>query len=420
MTEMSAYIFWILVVFVSGYTLITLEHQTKINKATIALMMAILCWSLLFVYHPCPENSECFLTNLAEISQIVFFLMGALAIVEIISIHNGFSVISKYINQKSKRKLLWLIGFVTFFLSSILDNLTTTVVMVTLLAKLMPKGEDRLLIGGGVVIAANAGGAWTPIGDVTTTMLWIGGQLSTQHMIPVLFLPSIVCMLVSFIFLTFLLKGSLPAQPKVEMQQEHKYEKLVFGLGVGALVFVPIFKMLTGLPPLMGILFGLSVLWIVTDWLHRGSESRNHLKVPTALSRIDLSSTLFFLGILMCVGALSHAGILTQLSAWLDQKIGNTTLIATAIGLASAVIDNVPLVAASMEMYPLAQHPMDSKLWDLIAFCAGTGGSILIIGSAAGVVFMGLEHVDFFWYLRRISLPALIGYLAGIGIYLIT
>lgn len=421
MTDLSVYALWIIAVFTFGYAAITLEHIIKINKATVALMMAIICWALVFLFYPCPhhENTECFLGNLAEISQIVFFLIGALAIVEIISAHHGFRIISDYINVRSKKKLLWVIGFITFFLSSVLDNLTTTIVMVTLLMKIIPKNEDRLILGSAVVIAANAGGAWTPIGDVTTTMLWIGGQLSTLRMIPALFLPSLVCMVVSLFAMSFMLKGEFQLRDNKDEKPIQFNEKLVFFLGIGALIFVPVFKLLTGLPPLMGVFFGLSLLWIVTDWMYRSFDDKEHLKVPGALSKVDLSSTLFFLGILLTVAAMGRAGILHNLSIWLDSSIGNVSIIAILIGLASAVIDNVPLVAASMEMYDMNVHPMDSKLWEMIAYCAGTGGSILIIGSAAGVVFMGLERVDFFWYLRKISLSALIGYFAGIAVYLI-
>lgn len=413
---------WMAIVFIAGYSLITLEHLTKINKTTVALMMAIVCWVILFVRHPCEENQECFLSDLADISQIVFFLLGALTIVEIVSIHNGFDIISDFIKMKSKKQLLWVMGFTTFFLSSVLDNLTTTIVMVALLGKLLHKDQDRLIIGGGLVIAANAGGAWTPIGDVTTTMLWIGGQLSTQHMIPSLFLPSLGCLLVSFFVLSFFLKGNIGTKPTSEAGsvQNHSLEKIIFFIGISALIFVPVFKLLTGLPPLMGILFGLSTMWIITDWLHGGIPEREHLKVPTALTKIDFPSALFFLGILLSVAALSRAGILGSIAIWLDNSVGNISLIATTIGLVSAIIDNIPLVAATMGMYPLSQYPADSKLWDLIAYCAGTGGSILLIGSPAGVVYMGIEKVKFFWYLKWISFPALVGYLAGIAIYLIT
>lgn len=418
MTEASANI-WMIGIFVIGYILITLEHLTKVSKTTIALMMAILCWIIQFKSLACsPEhNVNCLGDHLNSISQVVFFLLGALTIVEIISAHQGFKVIAKYINVASKVKLLWVTGFIAFILSSVLDNLTTTIVLITLLRKLISKGEDRLLIGSGIVIAANAGGAWTPIGDVTTTMLWIGGQLSTGFIMRDLFFPSVVCMLVSYVFISFMLKGEFKEQHVTEIQEVEPFGGLVFYLGIGALIFVPIFKMLTGLPPFVGVLFGLSVLWIITDLLHKWEH--HHLKVPHALSRIDLSSTLFFFGILLCIDALDAAGLLTKLAAWLDIHVGHTSIIALFIGLASAVIDNVPLVAASMGMYDLAHHPKDSQFWEMIAYCAGTGGSILIIGSAAGVVFMGLEKVDFFWYCKRITIPALIGYLAGFGTYLL-
>jgi len=410
----------ILIVFLLGYALITIEHITKISKTVIALLMAIICWTILFADPFCPneETNKCLLEHLASVSQIVLFLLGALAIVEVISIHQGFKVISDFISVGSKRGFLWLMGFITFFLSSVLDNLTTTIVMVTLAQKLLPKTEERLIIGGGIVIAANAGGAWTPIGDVTTTMLWIGEKLTTFHMIKQLFLPSFICFIVSFFMLSTMLKGRFKALHLDEKNEIEPGGKLIFYLGIGALVFVPIFKLTTGLPPFMGVLFGLSVLWLITDIIHR-NKSESHLRMPHALSKVDLSSTLFFLGILLCVDTLDRANILDNVALWLDNTVQNTTVIATLIGLISAVVDNVPLVAASMSMYDLSQHPANSHFWDLIAFCAGTGGSILIIGSAAGVVYMGLEDVDFMWYLRRISFAALVGYFAGIGVYLL-
>jgi len=421
MEQLHPYAIWILIAFIIGYTAITLEHLIKINKATSALLMAIVTWTFLFLSQICQEknNLQCFLEQFGDISQIIFFLLGALTIVEVISIHHGFNVISDFIQVSSKRKLLWVIGFVTFFLSSVLDNLTTTIVMVTLLHKLLPRGEDRLIIGGGVVIAANAGGAWTPIGDVTTTMLWIGGQLTAPIIIRDLFLPSIICMVISFLILTPMLKGSRPDQMMLTKQAIRPFGKTILVMGIGALIFVPIFKVLTGLPPFMGVLLGVAALWIFTDIVHTPFPDRNYLRVPAALSKIDLPSTLFFLGILMCVDALNMANLLERLAHWLDTSIGNVPLIATLIGIISAIIDNVPLVAASMRMYDLSQHPVDSQFWELIAFCAGTGGSILVIGSAAGVVYMGLEKVDFFWYLKKISFAALVGYLAGIGVYLL-
>lgn len=410
----------ILAVFLIGYLLITVEHLTKISKTVIALLMAIICWIILFADPFCPEDetNKCLLEHLSAVSQIVLFLLGALAIVEVISIHQGFKVISDFITVGSKKSFLWLMGFITFFLSSVLDNLTTTIVMVTLAQKLLPKNEERLIIGGGIVIAANAGGAWTPIGDVTTTMLWIGGKLTSFHMIKQLFLPSLICFVASFFVLSTMLKGQFKAFASTDKNEIEPGGKLIFYLGVGALVFVPIFKLVTGLPPFMGVLFGLSILWLVTDIIHR-KKSESHLRMPHALSKVDLSSTLFFLGILLCVDTLDRANILDHVALWLDNTVKNTTVIATVIGMISAVVDNVPLVAASMSMYDLAQHPVDSHFWDLIAFCAGTGGSMLIIGSAAGVVYMGLEDVDFMWYLRRITLAATVGYFAGIGMYLL-
>lgn len=289
--------------------------------------------------------------------------------------------------------------------------------MITLLRKLTEAGEDRLLIGGAVVIAANAGGAWTPIGDVTTTMLWIGGQVSTLSVMKALFFPSVACLLTALGILSFSLKGSFS---KAEVQEPEKIEPLgeiVFWLGIASLIFVPVFKIATGLPPFMGIIFGLGFMWLVTDLVHQRFDEREHLRVPHIMSRIDVSGVLFFLGILLAIDALHTAGLLDDLSQWMNRTIANSDLIAIAIGLVSAIVDNVPLVAAAMSMYELSHYPADSSFWNLIAYCAGTGGSILIIGSAAGVAFLGLEKVQFFWYMRRIGFAALIGFFAGFGIF---
>ena len=422
MEPLNIYAILMTIVFVIGYFFITIEHITHVNKTTVALLMAILCWILQFADHSWSkvQNTGFLGEHLTNISQVVFFLLGALTVVEIINIHKGFRIITDHITARSKRKLLWVLGVFAFFLSAILDNLTTTIVMVSLVRKLIDDPKDRLLIGGGIVIAANAGGAWTPIGDVTTTMLWIGGQVSTLNIIYSLFLPSLACFIVSFLCLSLLLKGTFE-ESKLHAQELHvePMGRFIFFLGTGLLVFVPIFKLLTGLPPFMGILFALGVLWLVTDIVHRKYEEREYLRVPYVLSRIDLSGTLFFLGILLCVDALDSAKILEHLAVWLDKNVGNNYLIAVYIGIASAIVDNVPLVAATMGMYSVTQFPTDSTFWQLIAYCAGTGGSILIIGSAAGVVFMGLEKADFFWYLKRISLPALVGYFAGIGVFLL-
>jgi Na+/H+ antiporter NhaD/arsenite permease-like protein len=414
---------FISLIFILGYVFITLEHVIHVNKATTALMMAILCWALQFLnpHWQGEENISFLAEHLSNISQIIFFLLGALTIVEIINVHKGFAVITDVIQSHDRRQLLWIIGLISFFLSAVLDNLTATVVMISLLGKLMEPGEERLMLGGGVVIAANAGGAWTPIGDVTTTMLWVGGQVSTLEVMKALFTPSFICLVCSFAILTFMLKRSVEGKDK-PIKKDNQTEplgKFLFYLGVLLLAFVPVFRILTGLPPFMGMLFGLSMMWLVTDVIHRQSADRQHLRVPSILSRIDFSGTLFFLGILLSVDALDTAGILQQLAIWLNSHIGHPIYIAAVIGVVSAVIDNVPLVAGTMGMYDLVQFPCDHSFWHLIAYCAGTGGSILLIGSAAGVVFMGMEKVNFLWYLKRISLPALVGYFVGIGVYLL-
>lgn len=419
MAYLSPFNLLMLLVFVSGYFFITIEHIIKINKTSIALLMGIICWIFQFMNQAeSQENNLHFLyEHLANISQVILFLLGALIIVEMMNAHKGFQFISHYIRIYSKRKLLWIIGGMTFFLSSMLDNLTTTIIMITLLRKLIHQGEDRLLMGGAVVIAANAGGAWTPIGDVTTTMLWIGGQLSTLETMKSLFIPSLVCLIVSLFFLSFFLKGEFSQISSHTNEKVEPMGRIVFLLGMGCLIFVPILKMLTGLPPFMGMIFGLSLMWLITDLIHPHDGSREHLKVPHIIGEIDLSSVLFFLGILLCVDALYTAGLLETLAKGMDRMIANSEMIAVTIGLLSAIIDNVPLVAAAMGMYDLNLYPADCAFWNLIAYCAGTGGSILIIGSAAGVAFMGLERVEFFWYMRRIGLTTLAGYFAGIGAF---
>lgn len=416
---MHIYEILIVITFIVGYFFITIEHQTKINKTSVALLMAILCWIFQFANKiQTHENNLSFLNeHLCSISQVIFFLIGALTIVEIISVHKGFKMISNCIKIRKKINLLWFIGFISFFLSAVLDNLTTTIIMVTLLRKMIPEVKDRLLLGGAVVIAANAGGAWTPIGDVTTTMLWIGGQLSTFEVIKALFLPSVICALAAFICLSFSLKGELNLQSDSAEELEEPYSRTVFWMGISCLIFVPVFKITTGLPPFMGVILGLGFLWLFTDIVHNKYQDRKHLLVPQIIAKIDIAGVLFFLGILLCIDALSTAGLLNDLANWMDRQIGNTSIIAVSIGLASAVVDNVPLVAAAMGMYDLNHFPKDSSFWNLIAFCGGTGGSILVIGSPAGVAFMGLEKVDFFWYFKRVGIPAAVGYFAGIGVY---
>ena len=421
----NIYHIWMTVVFVVGYILITIEHKVKINKTAVAIVMAVICWTLQFFNLGTHSEQDLggFSDHMFGISQVVFFLLGALAIVETISAHRGFNLISRYIHILSKRKLLWLIGFITFFFSSVLDNLTATIIMVTLVRKLVPSGEDRLLMGGAVVIAANAGGAWTPIGDVTTTMLWIGKQLSTFVIMKELFVPSLLCLVGSLSFISIFLKGEFPANPTDQSEKDEQIEphgKLIFWLGISLLICVPIFKIVTGLPPFMGMLLALAIMWLFTDILHERYPEQQHLRLPFTMSKVDIASILFFLGILLSITALESAGILLSLATWVNDHVVNAHLIAIVLGLVSAIVDNVPLVAAIMGMYNLADYPMDSSFWLLVAYCAGTGGSILVIGSAAGVAFMGMEKVPFFWYLKRIGIPALVGYFIGIGYYLLT
>jgi Na+/H+ antiporter NhaD/arsenite permease-like protein len=351
--------------------------------------------------------------------------MGAMTIVEVVDAHEGFEAITSRIKTKRLSTLMWMVGFVTFFLSSILDNLTTTIVMVSLMKKLLDQRDDRLFFAGIIVIAANAGGAWTPIGDVTTTMLWIGNQITTLSIMKSVFLASLVNLLVPLAVTSYLLGArpvvSPPRKNVGELHHSSAFERnLMLFLGLSILVGVPVFKTVTQLPPFMGILFGLGMLWMVGDLLHlkKADSKKEHLTLVHALTRIDMSSIIFFIGILLAVAALEHTHILTLMAQWLDQTVGRLDIIVMIIGLASAVVDNVPLVAASMGMYTLAQYPTDSFLWEFVAYCAGTGGSILIIGSAAGVAAMGLEKIDFFWYMRKIGGLALLGYLAGALAYI--
>jgi NhaD family Na+/H+ antiporter len=411
---------WLLIgIFLTGYAGIIFEHVFKINKSAVALLMAVLGWMVFIVHNPLgTEGSVLNLEHhLSQVSQIVFFLLGAMTIVEVIDVHHGFSSITRYIKATSKVKLLWLIAIGAFFLSSVLDNLTTTIVMLSVLRKMVREKEDRWFFGAMIVIAANAGGAWTPIGDVTTTMLWIKGNITALATMKSLFLPSLVSLCVSLIYPTYLFKNQHFEIPKsLTEQKDEPYSKLIFAVGIGSLIAVPLLKSVFHLPPFMGMLIGLGVLWLITDRLH--GHERDDLKVPQVLRRLDVSSILFFLGILLSIASLESSGLLKGFAVWLGGHIPSDSLIAMVIGLASAVIDNVPLVAACMGMYDLTIHLRDSAFWQMIAYCAGTGGSILIIGSAAGVAFMGIEQVDFMWYFKRISLTALLGYFAGLLVYI--
>jgi Na+/H+ antiporter NhaD/arsenite permease-like protein len=443
----------IILIFVVGYLAIALEHPIKINKTASALLTAVICWTIFTVsgatetqlssqkyLHFIHELGEKAVTlsagelhlefvveqlghHLNEIAQILFFLMGAMTIVELVDAHHGFKFITDRIKTKNPIVLLWVVCFVAFFLSSVLDNLTTTIVMVSLIRKLIPDKEMRLFFAGMIVIAANAGGAWSPIGDVTTTMLWIGGQISAASIMKSLFIPSIVCAVVPLIFLTFTMKGSLGEfkEDANATASTIKTGNLMLALGVGALISVPIFKTVTHLPPYMGMLLGLGVLWVISELINpdMDEEERKNYTASHALAKIDMPSVLFFLGILLAVGALQSMGTLANFAGYLSTTFGDNRIIITLIGLLSAVVDNVPLVAASMGMYSLEAYPMDDFIWTYLAYCAGTGGSILIIGSAAGVAAMGMEKIEFGWYLKRISLLAALGYFAGAGVYLL-
>lgn len=453
------------VVFVLGYLAIALEHPIKVDKAASALIIGTLtwvvyilgaegilhlgfspAWEAFLVSHPDVHGLHAIhefivekeiIHHLGEIGEILFFLLGAMTIVEVVDQHEGFKIITDKIKTANKVKLLWILSFLTFFMSALLDNLTTTIVLVALLRKLIDDKETRWFFASMVVLAANAGGAWSPIGDVTTIMLWIGGQVTALKIIEGVILPSIVCMAVPLIILSFTMKGNVK-RPEIDENEEDfttPRERLLFlVLGVSGLLFVPVFKTTTHLPPYMGMLLSLGLIWVVGEIIHRNKpkEIKDKLKVTAILQRVDVPTVLFFLGILSAVAALQSAGHLSLMATYLDEKLGNIFLIDIAIGVLSSIVDNVPLVAGAMGMYPVATPEMlqtaanpeymkffvqDGLFWEFLAYTAGTGGSILIIGSAAGVAAMGLEKIDFIWYLKRISWLAIIGYLAGAGVY---
>jgi Na+/H+ antiporter NhaD/arsenite permease-like protein len=418
----------LVIVFVIAYAAIALEQPLKVNKSAFALIGAGLLWT---TYALSTGDHRLVNEQLGEslmgTAQIVFFLIGAMTIVEVVDAHNGFEVVTRRIRTTSLTALLWLVGFFTFFLSAVLDNLTTTIVMISLIKKLLDRHDDRLFFAGIIVIAANAGGAWSPIGDVTTTMLWIGGQITSLAIMKGVFLASLINMVLPLAVTSWFLKGRLVVSPPRAEEHGHRdittpfEQHFMFTMGIGILVCVPIFKTITHLPPFMGILFGLGILWLAGEIIHskKDDEAREHLTLVRALRQIDMSTIVFFIGILLAVATLEHTHILTNLADWLSQTVGREDVIVSIIGLASAIVDNVPLVAASMGMYSLAQYPVDSFLWEFMAYCAGTGGSILIIGSAAGVAAMGLEKIHFFWYMKRISGLALLGYFGGIAAYIV-
>lgn len=429
---------FIIVAFVAGYLCITLESLTKINKAAIALLMCVVCWTLLMVspgaYYPDVASdgvlhhiSEVIEHHLGDAAGTLFFLMGAMTIVEIVDSNGGFNFVRDIMKTRSKRKLLWRVAIATFFLSSILDNLTTSIVMIMVLRKLVQSREERLIYAALIIISANSGGAFSPIGDVTTIMLWIKGVVTTQGILTEIFIPSLVSMLVPAFILQYSLSGKFDKEQNLvtaEISQFTKVQRnIIFWLGVGGLVFVPIFKSITHLPPFMGILLVLGVLWTVTEIFHHNTSEDDTMakRVSDLLSRIDLSTIMFFLGILMAVAVLQEIGVLTALGTGLNEVfVGNYYVINGIIGVLSSIVDNVPLVAGCMGMYPVAEKgamAIDGIFWQLLAYCAGVGGSMLIIGSAAGVVVMGLEKITFGWYLKRITWIAFVGYLAGIVTY---
>lgn len=447
------------IIFVLGYIAIALEHPLKIDKAASALFIGTAtwvayifgafdiftsgvstAWNEYFAMNPDSNTIEGMrhfivhneiIEHLGEIGEILFFLLGAMTIVEITDQHQGFKVITDKIKTTNKVKLLWVISFITFFLSAMLDNLTTTIVMVALLRKLIDDKQTRWFYASMVVLAANAGGAWSPIGDVTTIMLWIGGQVTTVNIMVKLFLPSIICMVVPLTLLSFTMKGNVN-RPKTDEKKKSTttaFERnLMLAMGVGGLLFVPVFKTITHLPPYMGMLLSLSIIWITTEIMHKKKPKEEKLSVTSILTKVDVPTVLFFLGILSAVAALQSAGQLGILAQILDDNLGNVYLIGGSIGVLSAVVDNVPLVAGSMGMYNItdpasvgyaSNFVVDGVFWEYLAYTAGTGGSMLIIGSAAGVAAMGLEKIDFIWYLKKISLLALLGYLAGIAVYIL-
>jgi Na+/H+ antiporter NhaD/arsenite permease-like protein len=471
------------VIFVLGYVSIALEHPLRVDKAAPALLIGVLTWVVYMLgssdilsmvnasgeyvskawgefvnTNPAKNNHEGMvefishhelLHHLGEIAEILFFLLGAMTIVEIVDQHQGFKVITDRIHTTNKVKLLWIISFLTFFMSAVLDNLTTTIVLVALLRKLINDKETRWFFASMVVLAANAGGAWSPIGDVTTIMLWIGGQITAANIILMVFIPSLVTIIIPLAVLSFIMKGEVE-RPVVENNGpglvSSRQQIFILIMGVSALLFVPVFKTLTHLPPYLGMLFGLSILWVTTEILHRwyadykkkkgelvdtkegnfGVESKDKLVVIKILSKVDVPTVLFFLGILLAVASMQSAGQLGILAKYLDKTLGNIYLINLAIGILSSIVDNVPLVAGAMGMYDItaagttgyaSSFMVDGAFWEFLAYCAGTGGSILIIGSAAGVAAMGMEKIDFIWYLKRISLLALLGYFSGAAVY---
>ena len=414
----------IVAIFVLGYLAIAFEHKLKLNKAASALITGVLCWTVYMLQNKSADVvSDELLHHMGEIASILFFLLGAMTVVELIDSHNGFDIIKEKITTTNKSKLLLTIAAISFLLSALLDNLTTAIVMISLCAKSLSEKEDRLWFAGMIVIAANAGGAWSPLGDVTTTMLWIGGQITALNIMKELFLPSLAVCIIPALIIAYKFRGKkINASFQPGRSRKEKTEgKIILFAGVGLLLFVPLFKTITHLPPFMGMLLALGLMWIITTIIHKGKESGIAQKytVTHALQKIDTPSILFFMGILLAIAALESAGLLKEMAGGLNSTLKNDYLIGTALGVLSSVVDNVPLVAASQGMYDLSAYPTDHHFWEFLALTTGTGGSAIIIGSAAGVAVMGLEQINFMWYLKNISWLALLGFIAGIAVFLL-
>ena len=411
-----------------GYLMIIFESPIRINKTITAILTGALCWVVIAIFHVenSHEVSEKLIAYFGEIAGLLIFLLGAMTIVELIDLHKGFTVITHRIRTKSVLRLLWIVGIVTFILSAMLDNLATAIIMITLLKKLMPKGEIRMILAGVVVIAANAGGAFSPIGDVTTTLLWIGGQVSAFGIVKILILPSIMVLVVPLILASFKMKGFAVLRAQISMADAKREEKMrgslsVFLAGVFGLVMVPVIKTFTGLPPFIGVLISLAFVSLVSINYHRNKpqEEKDKFSVASALTKVDVSSILYFMGILLMVFALQETHVLSEMAIFLQNTLPSNNAMIVAIGFLSSIVDNGSLVAATQGMFPISEFPIDSSLWEFIALCAGTGGSMLIIGSAAGVAIMEKEKISFMWYMKKITPLALAGYVAGIVTYLV-
>lgn len=455
---------YIIIIFVIGYLCIALEHPLKVDKTATALVLGMVLWVLYamgastIVPQVAGDSFQTYVAenpglvskgehaqalsyvvnvdiveHLGDIAQTVLFLLGAMTIVELIDVHDGFTVITSRIHTRKRRKLLWIMTWLTFFMSAVLDNLTTTIVMLTLLRKFVPHKRERWLYAGAIIIAANSGGAWSPIGDVTTILLWANGNVTVSALIKFVLLPSLVSVIIPSMVVARRLKGRLPEPKKDDIQRSDlsvRDRTFIFALGVGGLIFVPIFKTITHLPPFLGILLVLGVLWVVTECLYNGKlrKQTKQYRIPAVISRVDMPSILFFLGILMAVAVLQSTGILATMANALDTHVHNVYAIDTMLGALSSVVDNVPMVAGVMGMYPVADPTVsgyaanfmaDGHFWGLLSYCAGVGGSLLIIGSASGVIAMGIEKINFGWYLKHFSGLAALGYLSGIAVYIL-